>query len=60
MREARCEGVTGFDREIGVCSRVAELNEFLKTFKNPSANKVARAVLSPIQVADLQFAYALA
>ena len=52
--------MTGFDREIGVCLRVAELNEFLKTFKNPSANKVARAVLSPIQAADLQFAYALA
>jgi len=26
-------GVTGFDREIGVCLRVAESNEFLKTFK---------------------------
>jgi len=52
--------VTGFDREIGVCLRVAESSEFLKTLKNPSANKVARAILSPIQMADLQFAYAKA
>ena len=43
-------GVTGFDREIGVCLRVAESDEFLKTSK---------LLLSPIQVADLQPAYAL-
>jgi hypothetical protein len=52
-------GVTGFDREIGVCLRVAESDEFLKTSKLLSATKTARGILSPIQVADLQPAYAL-
>jgi len=52
--------VTGFDREIGVCLRVAESNEFLKTFKNSSANKIAQLVPSPFEVKDVQFAYALA
>ena len=52
-------GVTGFDREIGVCLRVAESDEFLKTSKILSATKTARGVLSPIQMADLQPAYAL-
>ena len=51
--------MTGFDRETGVCLRVAESDEFLKTSKLSSANKTARGVLSPIQVADLQPAYAL-
>lgn len=52
-------GVTGFDREIGLYVCIAEGSDFYKTLKNLSATKVARAVLSPIQMADLQPAYAL-
>ena len=52
-------GVTGFDREIGLYVRRAGGSAFLPTLKNLSANKVARAILSPIQMADLQPAYAL-
>jgi len=33
---------------------------FHKNIQNLSANKTARGVLSPIQMKDLQFAYALA
>ena len=52
-------GVTGFDREIGLCMRVARASDSLNPLKIPSANKVARAILSPIQMKDLQPAYAL-
>jgi hypothetical protein len=50
-------GVTGFDREIGMCVRAANLRNVLKLSQTSSANKVARAVVSPIQLADLQLAF---
>jgi len=50
--------VTGFDGEIGMCVRAAKLRNLLKLSQTLSANKVARAVISPIQLADLQPAYA--
>ena len=53
-------GVTGFDKEIGMYVRAAKLGNLLKPPQNLSANKTARGVLSPIQVADLQPAYAIA
>ena len=59
MPKACSRGVTGFDKEIGVCLRGASAEVALKPSKHSSANKVARAVLSPIQLADLQPAYAL-
>ena len=52
-------GVIGFDRETGICMCDASVEVALNPSKHSSANKVARGVLSPIQVADLQPAYAL-
>jgi len=49
-------GVTGFDKEIGMCMRAANLRNVLKLSQNLSANKVARAVVSPIQLGNLQLA----
>ena len=51
--------MTGFDRETDASVCMAEVSDFHKPLKLSSANKVARAVLSPIQMADLQPAYAL-
>ena len=54
----RARGMIGFDKELFVFVCAAEVNDFLKTFKSISANKIARGVLSPIQVKDFGFAYA--
>ena len=53
-------GVTGFDKEIDICVRGQRCSCVSNRYTNSSANKVARAVLSPIQLGDLQFAYAKA
>lgn len=52
-------GVTGFDRKIGAHMVRGGGEQTPKAAQTSSANKVARAVLSPIQVANLQPAYAL-
>lgn len=43
-----------------MCMCAVELEQLLKRFQPIRANKTARGILSPIQVKDLQFAYALA
>lgn len=44
----------------GLYTRVAEGHLLYNPMQNLSANKTARAVVSPIQASDLQFAFALA
>ena len=53
MPKACFRGVTGFDKEFSVYVRAAKLLYLFKLQQTSSANKVARGILSPIQVADL-------
>ena len=51
-------GVTGFDRKFSLPVCKTEADVLPKKCPNLSANKTARGVLSPIQVADLGLVFA--
>ena len=53
MANLYSSGVTGFDRKLNVPECETEADDLPKNRPNLSANKTARGVLSPIQVADL-------
>ena len=53
-------GVTGFDRKFNAPVVRNGSERLPKNVQTLSANKVARAVLSPIQMADLESNYAFA
>ena len=50
--------MTGFDRKYGLSIRVITVSVGVNLLKTISATKTARATLSPIQLADLQLAFA--